>query len=412
MNRLRQELRQWWDWVCRIVLIRQIHKTIDETPPPPKSVGKEKTVKRAKPKADEYVGRFFTRHTLSDLLEDLDSAFKSAVIPFDEGSWIQKDMAIGLKKLGAHVPAGFYKKSDSQSIRLECLKKMPEMMSLSFARARDYDNQSTKYPDYVFAFKQKRPYQIHSNLKGVSYYVGGAFGMGNHERDKNQRRKLWWFGYFAVVDPTTGAIEICDELRVNKYHVGKKRQTFTRQEWTHQSYFEMPEKHETWRLREEKDAAGRSLFAMLYHTWSERSEAWSVAVTKRGDRVTFGVPSEPGATAAFFADRDKTVKTANGSTKKIIHIAREHNRLTASGKMTRVKTHIRGLDRFDWKGYSVVVRSPEFHGLMLTQPEMKESDAPLEPGDIAASRAGKLFADMEDAGLYTGGARRVIDKLH
>ena len=138
----------------------------------------------------------------------------------------------------------------------------------------------------------------------------------------------------------------------------------------------------------------KNSFRACFNWWINRQERWSVAVKKGGDRVTFSV--DKSLTKKYFADRDKTVKTVNGQTKKIIHYVRGHDR-NQNGKITKVKEHIRGLNSFIWKSYNCLVTAPEFQTLPTAQfdvaPEEKEE---WERGYISASKVGKLLSDTEE----------------
>lgn len=412
LNRIRNA--DWLRWLLSLV-----RAALPADPPQPQPV-----VIEPQPQTDDKaLHRFFVKQTLSDLLDDLDAQFEAAKIPFGSQSWIDRDLAVGLKKLGPHVPAAIHVSAlEAESIDPALLKSPPQLMALAGGDTPKYEDKKSGegvMPNYIFAMrKDKRPHDVHTHSNGVLYYVGCGWRLGKYRRHGEPR--MYWFGYFAVVNKETGQIDICDQKRSQSYEVGRKskrrRNTFTRNEWTHQDFFyRAPDEDEYQKEdRARKDRRGRRLFSTLYTTWAERDHGWSVAVTKNGERVTFGVPTEKGQTAKFFQDRDKSIRTASGATKKIIHIVREHNRLTATGKLTSVRSHLRGLDRFDWKGYGVIVRSPKFHGIMgVSQPDFEEleDDDPRVPQGIHVSRLGKLLADMEDSGIKTGGATRLLNRL-
>ena len=82
-------------------------------------------------------------------------------------------------------------------------------------------------------------------------------------------------------------------------------------------------------------------------------------------------------TPYFFKNRIK-VKTESGKTKPIFHIVRTHQRKTGSF----VKTHFRGLRRFNWHDHDVTISMPGFHhqnvfefsgeAISVDDPEMAE----------------------------------------
>ncbi len=92
-------------------------------------------------------------------------------------------------------------------------------------------------------------------------------------------------------------------------------------------------------------------------------------------------------TPYFFKERLK-IKTASGKTKPIFHIVRTHPR--KGSKL--VKTHFRGLRRFDWLGYRVTISLPGLHHLSQSEwiGQAMMTDDPMI--------AGKKMIDMSDAG--------------
>lgn len=65
-------------------------------------------------------------------------------------------------------------------------------------------------------------------------------------------------------------------------------------------------------------------------------------------------------TPYFFRDRDTTI-LVNGRRKPIFHIVRSHERVLSDGRKTGVKSHTRGLRRFDWNGYKINITLPGLH---------------------------------------------------
>jgi hypothetical protein len=106
-------------------------------------------------------------------------------------------------------------------------------------------------------------------------------------------------------------------------------------------------------------------------------------------------------TKHFFADRDTTVTDASGKKKKIIHHVVQHERILESGKISMVREHIRGLNKFDWQGYAVNVIAPKFH---LTAQDFSvggydEDDIPADKKIVFGSKVGKMLADIEQRGV-------------
>jgi hypothetical protein len=126
-----------------------------------------------------------------------------------------------------------------------------------------------------------------------------------------------------------------------------------------------------------------------------RDSRWNVVVKKNGERVTFGVDNSQ--TSYYFKDRDKSVKTATGQTKKIVHYVKKHER-KVNDKTTVVKEHIRGLQEFDWAGYHCQVISPKFQAqTAATFTAPGEDGSSMEPSNVVyLSKVGKMLADAEE----------------
>jgi hypothetical protein len=125
----------------------------------------------------------------------------------------------------------------------------------------------------------------------------------------------------------------------------------------------------------------KSMFRQLLLWWKRREDHWSVGVRKDGHRVTFSVAKEH--TSAYFVDRD-TVVNVNGKPRKIIHFVREHRRSNGSV----VKSHIRGLREFEWKGYHCVVTAPGLNGRLLT-------NLTLEPVDVDPNKPPEEYMETD-----------------
>jgi hypothetical protein len=143
------------------------------------------------------------------------------------------------------------------------------------------------------------------------------------------------------------------------------------------------------------DVVARStlfLFRGMFTWWSQRNERWSVAVKQGKDRVTFGI--DPEDTKRYFADRNKSIKNANGSTKRIIHFVKEFQRSNG----TVVKEHIRGLREFDWKGYNCIVNAPTFTSMTAAKFDIlgKEIPGPITEGMVDIVGLGAMLARIED----------------
>jgi hypothetical protein len=146
----------------------------------------------------------------------------------------------------------------------------------------------------------------------------------------------------------------------------------------------------------------RGMFCTMMDWWVKRDERWNVIVKHNGDRLSFGVPDN--MTKQYFKDRDKTIKTANGQTKKIVHYVKEHQRIYGD-TISTIKEHIRGLHDFNWKGYQVQVVSPRLEqktsaGFTPGATDMEDMNPQETSNVVYLSKLGKMLADFEERKAY------------
>jgi hypothetical protein len=320
--------------------------------------------------------------TLSELLDHLETTFDDYKLSSFGSSWVSADNRAGLKNLGAHVPNPWQMlwSNDSDSIKVDTSKGMPTMIFISTPLTQPNESGNV-YPGFMFAIKhQKLPWSV-ERKEGTPYQFGMAF------RDK----KLFWM-YSWVVVKADGSFDICKEHQNRFVSIQKNGRNLGHY---NKKVFEEAELIKE--IGSEKYPGHLSMknsFRGCFDWWINRQERWSVAVKKGGNRVTFSV--DKSLTKKYFADRDKTVKTASGLNKKIIHYVKGHDRKYGD-KITKVKEHIRGLNAFTWKEYSCLVTAPEFQTLPTSQfdiaPQEKEK---WERGYVSASRVGKILAETEE----------------
>lgn len=102
----------------------------------------------------------------------------------------------------------------------------------------------------------------------------------------------------------------------------------------------------------------------------------------------------------FFDDREK-VLNEKGKPLKIFHIVRAHARLNGY-----VKSHFRGVRRFTWKGYEVLITVPGLHHVDIAAPvpfgaELHDPDMPVPAGTIGTKRIGEIIRrDIEGQSVH------------
>ena len=319
------------------------------------------------------------RQDFSALLDNLEHTFDSVKLPTMKDSWLEKDSVIGLKKLGAHVPNPWTATLKDKDTRVDVAKPLPAIMCISTATANTVNTKNYFYPKIMFAVKLKKlPWHV-TYKPGTPYQFGMAFDVEG---------KLFWIHMYMTVSKATGEMQFCDELRVTAHKINRDK-TFYTKAWSNPSYLE-----DDMRTIEENKRITKNLFVSMHEWWSERDTRWNVVVKKNGDRVTFGVDNSH--TPYYFKDRDKSVKTATGQTKKIVHYVKEHDRKTHD-KIVVVKEHIRGLQEFNWAGYNCQVLSPKFQArTSATFTAPADGDEGTTSNVIYLSKVGKLLADAEE----------------
>lgn len=361
--------------------VRQLE--IVNSRPEPVAVKKSRT---AKSKTQERPDA----ETFAELLEGLEESFETLVMPDIKGNWLSRKETKGLRKLGIYIPTPWLLELVAQP-SLPVGTAMPMMASCLICRGIE-DTKEEVHPRFAFAIKAPRLPENVEQIKGVAYQFGYCFRLNKKEKDLHSPMRSFWAWAYIVVRPD-GSISIPSELQevvqqINHRRAvnGSRKEQFSYRQWRKPSAFT----HDHAGRQEEYERFLKSLFRQLILWWNGRAQRWSVGVRKNDKRVTFSIA--PQHTAAYFADRDKTI-AVNGTAKKIIHYVRPHTRANGS----HVKAHVRGLREFDWKGFHCMVTAPDLNGQVLTvadlTPVEADGDDPklLETHDVAA-----LLADSED----------------
>jgi len=331
------------------------------------------------------------RQDFSELLDKLEHTFNFVKLPTMKESWLANDSVIGLKKLGVHVPNPALVCWDDEKKLVDITKPLPAIMCVSHSSERTLNTNKWFFAKFVFAIKlDKLPWYV-AKQTGVPY----QFGMSVDVDDK-----LFWINMYITVNRKTGVIKFCDELQTKTHTIQAKKSSsrkthgkatvFHTRSWGSAKYLEDDD-----RSVEECKIIAQNYFVAMHDWWSARDSRWNVVVKKNGERVTFGVDNNH--TSYYFKDRDKSIKTATGQTKKIVHYVKEHER-KINDKTTTVKEHIRGLQEFDWAGYHCQVVSPKFQAKTAAAFTLPSEDVEdTEPSNVVyLSKVGKMLADAEE----------------
>lgn len=331
--------------------------------------------------------------TLGELLDHLDHTFNAYKVSTYSSGWLTQDEIVGLKKLGAHVPNPWQTiwHDDANKLKVNP-KNLPAMMFIAMPSDHERANKRNQVcPDFMFGIKHKKlPWNV-EKISGVPYKIGMAYRM---------EKKLFWICAWVVVH-RDGSYEFCREHTVKSVYVTKgknKGYAYNKKAFVKGALVEDEEES-----KRNGELGAKNFFKWMLDWWQGRTERWSVAVKKSGDRVTFAV--DKSLTKKYFADRDKTIKTATGRNKKIVHFVKEHER-DYKGKKTIVKEHIRGVNEFTWKGYNCLITAPEFQSLVTAQFNASAYEVDEDDKDyISASKMGHLLAREEERRSIRGDAR-------
>ena len=281
--------------------------------------------------------------TLSDLLDELEYTFDAMEIDYDKMSYLLKSEVKGLKKYGVSVIPELVNKSD-KNLEQTFINSNVELPSILFMAINDgessNDKQNFMNPDFFFAIKQKKCPWFVAKQTGVIFNCG--FGYRDaYDKDK----KILWVNFYITVNQS-GEV-LCTHYLANNT-VQTPTGMYNKKSWVVYNWG---------RNDLEKDYVSK-IVAHYFNTWISKRTMWSTTVERNEHRAVFYV--DPRETKTYFKGRDKSV-TENGVTKRIIHLVEEHKRNYLNGRVAVVREHIRGLNKFTWKGFNCYVASPKFH---------------------------------------------------
>jgi hypothetical protein len=358
------------------------------------------TAKRARSHAKTATQKPKDTKTFSELLENLEDSFTSIAIPPFKGNWLSRRDISALHKLGIYVPHPWLFDRDGRKVSG---KVYPTMASVHMIPSR-FDTKEKAHARFAFAIKETRlPINV-EQIKGVAYYrFGICVNLTEKERDDaSPMRSFWCWCWISVLGD--GTVACPKELRQQSNLAysrrvspgdnrisGARRVSWVSREWRRPTLMTADQ--------ETHDGGGGweqhmiATFCQLINWWTSRADRWSVAVKKDSKRITFSVGQDQ--TAAYFADRDKTIKAADGTAKKIIHYVRPHTRENGAN----VREHVRGLREFDWLGYHCLVTAPGFTGRVLTASFDllgTKTKPPNAPDMLDAVQVASLLSSEED----------------
>jgi len=329
--------------------------------------------------------------SFSELLANLKHMFGVIELPTSL-SWIPADERVGFTRLGIYIPHPWEMSmiGDDEDVIVESMDSMPTMMAVAFPHE---DTEESISPQVFYALKLSRLPLGVEPLPGHPYRFGEVVKLDG---------KLMWLVMYVVIDKATGKVSICREQR--QEIVGIKNKPRSERDRTHYNKKwngnpAMMHVHEM----ENKDLRKvqhhyKIIFKNVFDWWTQRKdESWNVSVKRGKQRLVFSLDRMD--TKKYFADRDLTIRAANGQRKKIIHYVSQHDRIV-KGKEITIKEHLRGLNKFTWNGYDCVVTAPKFSKLNTVvfdlPPQMEEDVIDEKVKMVGMTKVVDLLVEQEN----------------
>lgn len=281
---------------------------------------------------------FGCMYYLGDLLDRISSYFN--IIKFLKRYDIESYNLY--KKIGAQIiNSGGLLERHSIHPRLKEIRPSFYMMHIG---DDDYDDNSKKiHPRLIYFRKMKWKLDV-QNTHGDMYHVCLFYS------DKKQGYGV--IEYHIAVDKDANLKLLREKKRRSISLSNSHSSRIPVITWAYPSYLS--------ELSNNKDDTPEdialNLFKMLMNSFFNCGDGFQINITDNCQNVaTFNIDML--RTPYFFDDRKKTINH-NGRTKKIFHIVRTHKRKLLN-KEVFIKTHFRGLQKFLWNGYQVIIQNPK-----------------------------------------------------
>lgn len=346
--------------------------------PPAAAVGHNRKPRRKKEEPESY-GAFYY---LENILEDLD------------------DYRASVKQMRRFDPDAFdyYSRVGAQVVANKAVvehQELPPVWRHGGERpARGmihFASRHCKDPDY-WLHGSLISYLKIKTREGVEVAPGDLYEVTIFARDLKLQKGFAAPKYHVAVD-AAGEVRVLRERHVERVGAIPMR-TWRLPEWLADSPADAKQRGSAPRTASEK---GATSFRIAANFVESAANGVQVRAAKGGVTAIFNVDML--RTPYFFKDRDKTI-TVGGKAKKIFHIARAHERTTAGGAKSFVRSHFRGERKFTWNGYRVTISMPGLHHSMLQRFTVAAIDVfkarkPKEPV-LDARELGEFMANHLD----------------
>tara|TARA_R110002020_G_scaffold76392_1_gene193635 strand:- start:865 stop:1983 length:1119 start_codon:yes stop_codon:yes gene_type:complete len=301
---------------------------------------KEKPVRKKRKQREK--AHYGAHYYLGDLLDNLDYTFNALknTKKFDVSSYKL------FSKIGISVFNSDFETAQNESNGYFKPDKTPAFGAAAFGRPSKDEQEKHKdsYWLSVFTFR-KIEKMVNVQPSNHQTFAINLFYQCP-KTDKQIQEEL-----YASIDDKGNVtpLKYCKpvERQVGK---GRKATSFVRMEWDFPYVLSMECRERNISIEE----AIRNYFWNAVNCSMAQESGISIRVKKGRDALTFAIDME--RTPYFFNDRQKVVNE-NGNTKPIFHIVRGHFRKNGAF----VKTHFRGLRKFKWNDYSVLIGLSGLH---------------------------------------------------
>jgi hypothetical protein len=278
----------------------------------------------------------------------------------------------------------------------------PTFGASAFLGTGDSKEENEKYTFMKFAYFKK----LTANTADIEPFFGGpiyqltVFLSDSVEDKGNLGFSLW--SYVGVYPD--GRIKVLRYVEATHQKIiHKDRQggtsTIHRMGWTYGLNLDRELTTSTNKERERWNSLsiqGRAevIFGITLSGYIWSSGALRVSVAKKNIKAVFCIDL---LRTPYFFDEREPVYADKGHKKRIFHIVRTHKRTYKDGKETYVHSHFRGLRRFNWHGYEILITMPGTHHTPIidfdAELHVVGEDEPTWPGYMEESEAIKKIAN-------------------
>jgi len=235
-------------------------------------------------------------------------------------------------------------------------------------------------PVFVYFAKMANPIGV-EHAAGAVYHVTALYG----DRSRSDHYRSAWImrapSSFYITLAPDGSTRLLRERSRSTVDIqtrrGARRETIklSYTQWTPPAWLaDVGRPNEAPRSME---ANARWLFALAFLTHLKAIDRVIVRAARGGIVAAFGIELE----RAKYFFRDRAIDLAvDGRRRRIFHSVIEHDRTLANGRATHVRTHYRGVRRFDWNSHAITIVTPERNEIVKFPTAALEQDA-IAPAD-------------------------------